>query len=150
MEYNKPAERISSIDMPMFDISTTVAVSSDQEIVSARRQGRALAELMGFSASDATLIATTISELARNIVHYAKSGKILLGKINGGEKAGIVVIAQDPGPGISDMQLAVRDGYSTSGGLGLGLPGVKRIMDVFEIVSRLGSGTTVTTIKWKR
>jgi serine/threonine-protein kinase RsbT len=131
-------------------IEACVPVSTDTEIVSARRRGRTLAEQMGFSASDATLVATAISELARNIVRYAGSGEILLGKVNGQERAGIAIIARDSGPGIPDTQLATRDGYSTSGGMGLGLPGVRRIMDEFEIDSRPGSGTTVTTIKWKR
>ncbi len=137
-------------DMSEPKIEACVSVASDTEIVSARRQGRTLAEQMGFSASDATLVATAISELARNIVHYAGSGEILLGKVNGKDRLGIAVIARDSGPGIADAELAARDGFSTSGGLGLGLPGVRRIMDEFAIDSRLGSGTTVTTIKWKR
>lgn len=131
-------------------IEACVLVASDTEIVSARRQGRTLAEQMGFSASEATLVATAISELARNIVRYAGSGEILLGKINGKDRSGITIIARDRGPGIADVQLAAREGFSTSGGMGLGLPGVRRIMDEFEIHSQLGSGTTVTTIKWKR
>lgn len=137
-------------DMSEPKIEACVSVASDTEIVSARRQGRTLAEQMGFSASDATLVATAISELARNIVYYAGSGEILLGKVNGEDRQGIAIIARDRGPGIADVQLAARDGFSTSGGLGLGLPGVKRIMDEFKIDSRLGSGTTVTAIKWKR
>jgi serine/threonine-protein kinase RsbT len=127
-----------------------VVVASDAEIVSARRHGRILAEQIGFSASDATLVATAISELARNIVRYAGSGEIVLGKVNGQGRAGITIIARDRGPGIADVQLAAREGFSTAGGMGLGLPGVRRIMDEFEIDSRLGDGTTVTTIKWKR
>lgn len=138
-------------DVSEFKIESSVPVASDTEIVNARRQGRSLAEEMGFSATDATLVATAISELARNIVHYAGSGEILLGKVNGKDRpTGIAIIARDSGPGISDLQLALRDGFSTSGGLGLGLPGVRRIMDEFDIDSRLGGGTTVTTIKWKR
>lgn len=138
-------------DASEFRIESSVPVASDTEIVNARRQGRGLAEEMGFSPTDATLVATAISELARNIVHYAGSGEILLGRINGKDRpAGIAIIARDSGPGISDLQLALRDGFSTSGGLGLGLPGVRRIMDEFDIDSRLGGGTTVTTIKWKR
>jgi serine/threonine-protein kinase RsbT len=132
------------------EIEACVLVGSDAEIVSARRQGRILAEQMGFSASDATLVATAISELARNIVRYAGSGEILLGKINGKDRSGIAIIARDRGPGIPDVQLAAREGFSTSGGMGLGLPGVRRIMDEFEIESQVGNGTTVTTIKWKR
>lgn len=135
---------------PDLKIETSVPVASDTEIVNARRHGRSLAEEMGFSATEATLVATAISELARNIVHYAGTGEIQLGKVNGGERRGIAIIARDSGPGISDLQLAMRDGFSTSGGLGLGLPGVRRIMDEFDIDSKLGAGTTVTTIKWKR
>ncbi len=131
-------------------IEACVLVASDAEIVSARRQGRTLAEQMGFSASEATLVATAISELARNIVRYAGNGEILLGKVNGKERSGITIIARDRGPGIPDVQLAAREGFSTSGGMGLGLPGVRRIMDEFEIHSQVGAGTTVTTIKWKR
>lgn len=137
-------------EMGEADIEACVPVTSDAEIVSARRQGRTTAEQMGFSASDATLVATTISELARNIVRYAGTGEILIGKVNGQGKVGITVIARDRGPGIPDTQLAVSDGFSTSGGLGLGLPGVRRIMDEFKIDSSPGSGTVVTTIKWKR
>jgi serine/threonine-protein kinase RsbT len=138
-------------DISRLVIESSVPVASDTEIVNARRQGRILAEGMGFSATDATLVATAISELARNIVHYAGSGEIILGKLNGKDNPpGIAIIARDSGPGISDLQLALRDGFSTSGGLGLGLPGVRRIMDEFDIDSRLGGGTTVTTIKWKR
>lgn len=132
------------------EIETSVPVASDTEIVNARRHGRNLAEEMGFSATDATLVATAISELARNIVHYAGNGEIQLAKVNGGDRRGIAIIARDSGPGISDLQLAMRDGFSTSGGLGLGLPGVRRIMDEFDIDSKLGGGTTVTTIKWRR
>lgn len=127
-----------------------VAVATDIDVVAARRQGRVLAEQLGFSASEATLVATAISELARNIVNYAGSGEIVVGQVDGGEKLGVAIVARDRGPGIADIGLAVREGYSTSGGLGLGLPGVRRIMDEFEIVSELGSGTTVTVIKWQR
>jgi serine/threonine-protein kinase RsbT len=134
-----------------FRIESSIPVASDTGIVNARRQGRNMAEEMGFSVSDATLVATAISELARNIVHYAGSGEILLGKVNGKDRPpGIAVIARDSGPGIQDVQHALRDGFSTSGGPGLGLPGVRRIMDEFDIDSAPGGGTTVTTIKWQR
>lgn len=127
-----------------------VGVATDTDVVAARRQGRALAEQLGFSASEATLVATAISELARNIVSYAGNGEIVIGQVDGGERLGVAIVARDRGPGIVDIPLAVREGYSTSGGLGLGLPGVRRIMDEFEIVSELGNGTTVTVIKWQR
>jgi serine/threonine-protein kinase RsbT len=123
-------------------------VASDSDLVVARRKGRALAEESGFSASEATLIATAISELARNIVSYAGKGEIVLGVVNGAERYGISIVARDGGPGIADVSLALREGFSTSGGLGLGLPGVRRIMDEFHIASD-GKGTTVTVVKWK-
>lgn len=126
-----------------------VAITSDQDIVAARQKGRALAAELGFSASDATLIATAISELARNIVSYARRGEIVLEKIHNASRKGILVIATDNGPGISDVRQAMRDGFSTSGSLGLGLPGVRRLMDEFEIKSQSGRGTTVQVRKWK-
>ncbi len=104
---------------------------------------------MGFSSTDLTLIATAISELARNIVLYAKSGEIHLSSIEHGDKRGIAVVARDEGPGIPDIRRALQDGYSTSRSLGLGLPGVRRLMDEFEIVSEVNRGTRVTVKKWR-
>jgi serine/threonine-protein kinase RsbT len=127
-----------------------VPVSSDFDLVTARREGRLMAEQLGFSASEATLVATAISELARNIVNYARKGEIHVALVNDGGRRGISVVARDHGPGIADIKLAVQSGYSTSGGLGLGLPGVRRIMDEFDIVSEAGLGTTITVTKWKR
>jgi serine/threonine-protein kinase RsbT len=127
-----------------------VPVSSDNDLVSARREGRVLAEKMGFSASEATLIATAISELARNIVNYARNGEIHICLIDNGSRRGITIVARDQGPGIADIKLAVQAGYSTSGGLGLGLPGVRRIMDEFDISSEPNRGTTITVTKWTR
>ncbi len=126
-----------------------VPINSDQDIVIARQKGRSLAAAMGFSSGDATLIAAAISELARNIVTYAKSGEIRLKVIQGSTRQGIQVIAHDEGPGIRDVQQALRDGFSTSGSLGLGLPGVIRLVDDFQIVSAESRGTTVTVKKWK-
>jgi serine/threonine-protein kinase RsbT len=126
-----------------------VAINSDQDIVGARQKGRTLAADVGFSAADATLIATAISELARNIVSYARKGEIRLQKVQNSARKGIIVVASDDGPGISDLRQALRDGFSTSGSLGLGLPGVRRLMDEFEIVSQTGRGTTVTVKKWR-
>jgi len=126
-----------------------VAVKSDQDIVAARQQGRSLATALGFSSSDATLIATAISELARNIVTYAKSGEIRIAAVDGSGRQGIQIAAHDHGPGISDIALALRDGFSTSGSLGLGLGGVKRLVDEFEIVSEVNRGTRVTATKWR-
>jgi serine/threonine-protein kinase RsbT len=126
-----------------------VPINSDQDIVAARQKGRSLAVALGFSSGDATLIATAISELARNIITYAKSGEIRLTVINGSARQGIRLVAHDQGPGIPDVQQALRDGFSTSGSLGLGLPGVMRLVDEFEIVSEENRGTTVTAKKWK-
>jgi serine/threonine-protein kinase RsbT len=127
-----------------------VPINTDQDIVLARQQGKALAATAGFSAVDSTLIATAISELARNIVSYAKKGEIVLQGLTGPGRRGIVVIASDNGPGIADIRLALRDGYSTSGSLGLGLPGVRRLMDEFEIATTLGRGTVVRIKKWRQ
>jgi serine/threonine-protein kinase RsbT len=131
------------------DAEYCVSVASVNDIVTARLQGRALAQRLGFSPGEATLVATAISELARNIVQYAGSGDIVLRSTANGSKRGIVVVARDHGPGIADLKLAVRSGYSTSGGLGLGLPGVRRIVDDFQIVSNRHDGTTVTVTKWR-
>lgn len=127
-----------------------VAINSDQDIVTARQKGRALAIELGFSTGDATLIATSISELARNIVSYARKGEIILKAVQGSSRLGISIVASDRGPGIWDIRQAMKDGFSTSGSLGLGLPGVRRLMDEFEIDSEPGRGTIVTVKKWKQ
>lgn len=127
-----------------------MAINSDQDIVTARQEGRALALELGFSTGDATLIATSISELARNIVSYAREGEITLKNVQAAGRQGISIVASDRGPGIRDIRQAMRDGFSTSGSLGLGLPGVRRLMDEFEIVSQPGRGTMVTVKKWKQ
>ncbi len=130
---------------------TRVAIRSDADIVVARQKGRELAAQLGFQSTDLTLIATAISELARNIVLYAKRGEIVLrsGQSENGA-GGIMVVARDEGPGIRNIEQVMQVGYSTSGSLGLGLPGVKRLMDQFEIASKVGEGTTVTIAKWRR
>jgi len=132
----------------MDDVS--VPISSDFDLVRAREQGRVLAGQLGFTQGDLTLVATAISELARNIVRYARRGEIVLRQAEDGGVPGIVIIARDEGPGIPDLNRAMEPGYSTAGGLGLGLPGVRRIMDEFEIVSEVGHGTVVTVTKWRR
>ncbi len=128
---------------------TTVVIKVDADIVTARQEGRALAHQIGFSGSDQVLIATAISEAARNILQYARSGEIFLGHIKNGEKEGILIVARDQGPGIKDIRRVMEDGYSSSGGLGLGLPGIKRLMSEMDIQSTPGKGTTVTFKKWK-
>ena len=126
-----------------------VPIKSERDIVVARQRGRALATKIGFSISDATLIATAISELARNIVSYAGEGMIAMNAIYNSTREGLLIVASDEGPGIADIPRAMRDGFSTSGSLGIGLPGVRRLMDEFEIASQPGAGTIVTVTKWK-
>jgi serine/threonine-protein kinase RsbT len=129
---------------------TRVPINSDVDILTARQRGRALAQHLGLSSSNLTLIATAISELARNILLYAERGELVLGIVEKDGKVGLGVVARDGGPGIRDIERAMEVGYSTSGSLGLGLPGVRRLMDEFHIVSEIGKGTTVTASKWKR
>ncbi len=119
-------------------------------MVQARQTGRELAARAGFSSGDQTVIAAAISEIARNVLMYAREGEILISLVMNGDHSGVMIVASDQGPGIPDIERAMRDGYSTSGGLGLGLPGAKRLMDEFEIVSAVQQGTTVTMRKWKR
>jgi serine/threonine-protein kinase RsbT len=128
---------------------TVVLIEQEGDIVAARQKGREMAAQLGFSGSDPTLVATAISELARNILLYARRGTIAVAPIEQHGKHGIRVVAHDDGPGIPNIELAMRDGYSTGKSLGLGLPGAKRLMDDFEITSAIGVGTTVTMEKWK-
>jgi len=128
----------------------TVRIGSDLDILKARQQGRTLARQIGFSGSNLTIIATAISELARNILLYAKAGELALGPIEANGHRGIAVVARDRGPGIPDIARAMQVGFSTSGSLGLGLPGAQRLMDEFEVVSEVGRGTTITAKKWLR
>jgi serine/threonine-protein kinase RsbT len=128
-------------------VEVRVPIRADADIVSARQQGRALAQQIGFTGSELTVIATAISELGRNMLQYAGSGEIVLQPIHASRR-GVIVIARDEGPGIPNIALAVQDAYSTSGGLGLGLPGTRRLMDEFAIDSVVGQGTTVTVKKW--
>ena len=125
-------------------------IAADVDVVQARQQGREVAANAGFTSGDQTVIAAAISEIARNILMYAKRGEIVLSVVANGDRQGVVVIARDQGPGIRDIARALQDGYSTSGGLGLGLPGAKRLMDEFEVDSVVGRGTTITMAKWRR
>ena len=132
------------------DGESRVTIRADADIVTARQQVRAMASRIGFDGTDLVVIATAISELARNIVEYAGSGEIMFGFAQSGSRAGLIVVAHDKGPGIADIAQAMRPGFSTRQSLGMGLPGVKRLVDEFEIVSEVGKGTTVTLRKWKR
>jgi serine/threonine-protein kinase RsbT len=125
-------------------------IAADVDVVQARLHGRELAAGAGFSTGDQTVIAAAISEIARNILMYAKRGEITLRMVPNGDRQGVQVVARDKGPGIRDIARAMQDGYSTSGGLGLGLPGARRLMDEFEVTSVVGEGTTVKMTKWRR
>jgi serine/threonine-protein kinase RsbT len=125
-------------------------IAADVDVVQARQTGREQAAEIGFSAGDQTVIAAAISEIARNILMYAKRGEVRFTKVLDGTRQGLIVVAEDEGPGIRDVSRALQDGYSTSGGLGLGLPGARRLMDEFEVVSAVGQGTRITMRKWKR
>jgi RNA polymerase sigma factor (sigma-70 family) len=127
-----------------------VPISKDADVVTACQKGREAALELGFSSTELTLIATAISEIARNIVRFAERGDMVISRIAEDGRVGVNVLARDVGPGIPRLAAAMLDGYSTYAGLGLGLPGAKRLMDEFDIVTELGKGTTVTMTKWTR
>jgi serine/threonine-protein kinase RsbT len=125
-----------------------VPVREESDVVVARRAASDLARAAGFSASRAAALATAVTEVAWNIVVHAGEGEIVLEAVEDGGRHGIVVVARDEHPGIVDVEQAMQDGYTTAHGLGLGLPGARRLMDEFALVSALGEGTTVTMKKW--
>jgi serine/threonine-protein kinase RsbT len=127
-----------------------VEIADESDIVTARQAGREMAAAGGFSKTEQTLIATAISEVARNIIEYANRGEIILDGIESQGRWGIIVIARDNGPGIPNPELAMQDGYSTRQSLGMGLPGARRLMDELALNSVIGGGTTVTMKKWVR
>jgi serine/threonine-protein kinase RsbT len=125
-------------------------IATDADVVAARQLGRKIAAEMGFGRPDQALIATSISELARNIVNYAKSGRIDITRLDSGRRRGLQVVASDRGPGIADLSVAMTDGFSTGNSLGLGLPGTRRMVDDFHISSEPGKGVKVIFVKWLR
>jgi serine/threonine-protein kinase RsbT len=128
-----------------------VAIRTDADVVTARQEARTMGAGLGFSSTDLTLLATAISEVARNITTYAIRGEVTLRVVHDGNgRSGIEVVAADNGPGIEDIERALQDGYTTGGGLGLGLPGARRLVDEFEIESAPREGTTVRLVKWSR
>lgn len=129
---------------------TVIPIEEELDIVRARQEGRQLAKETGFGPVDLARVATAISELARNIYNYARPGTIELTQVRQGSRRGLQVTALDQGPGIPNIEEAMRDGYTTSGGLGAGLPGTRRLVDEFEIESAPGEGTRVTVRKWIR
>ena len=127
-----------------------LTIQRDGDIIAARQKGRDLAAQAGFKGSDLTIIATAISEIARNIIVFAQQGEVSLRVIEKAGKRGVLIVGEDQGPGIADIEQAMRDGFSTGKSRGLGLAGAKRLVDEFEIVSQLGKGTTITMRKWTR
>lgn len=130
---------------------SVIPIESDGDVVLARQRARELAGDLELTSTDQTLLATAISEVARNIIHYAQRGEIAL-RVMSDERGrpGIQVIARDQGPGIADVELALQDGYTSGSGLGLGLPGARRLVDDFAIETAPGEGTTVTLVMWSR
>ena len=137
----------NSPDAPSVD-HARIRIRASADIIAARQQSRAIASLLGFSNSDLTMITTAISEVARNIVDYANEGQVTITLISEGTKTGVKIVVSDEGPGIADIPAAMRDGFSTGQGLGIGLPGARRLMDAFEIASEVGKGTTIVMKKW--
>ena len=133
------------------DHESVIPIESDADVVTARQQARAMASKLELSSTDQTLLATAISEVARNITAYAVRGEVLLSVIkdNNGRR-GVQVVARDDGPGIENVELALQDGYTSGTGLGLGLPGARRLVHDFEIETAPGKGTKVTLVMWER
>jgi serine/threonine-protein kinase RsbT len=127
-----------------------VPIEKDDDVVVARSKARELATELGFTGTDLTLLATAISEIARNITAYATRGEVCITTVQRGARSGVKVVASDNGPGIADLEMALRDGYTSGKGLGLGLPGARRLMDEFDVDTEVGRGTTVTMLKWGR
>ncbi|MBD7983943.1 anti-sigma regulatory factor [Sporosarcina sp. Sa2YVA2] len=130
------------------NLGSSVEIITEWDIVAARQLGRNEAKQVGFGTVDQARITTAISELARNIYLYAGKGKIEIERISEAGLVGIKIIASDEGPGIPDLRKVMEDGFTTSGGLGAGMPGVKRLMDEFKVISEVGEGTTIITTKW--
>jgi serine/threonine-protein kinase RsbT len=133
------------------EVEERIAIDSDADVVTARQRARELAAGLELSSTDQTLLATAISEVARNITTYAQRGEVRLSLVRAPDgRRGVRVVAHDDGPGIADLEAALQDGFTTGGGLGLGLPGARRLVDDFDVRSVPGQGTTVTLVKWSR
>ena len=132
------------------DAAERIAIDSDADVVKARQRARALAITLDMPSTDQTLLATAISEIARNITTYAGEGEVALRVRREGARAGIEVVATDEGPGIANVELAMQDGFTTGNGLGLGLPGTRRLVDDFELDTTPGVGTRIRMVKWTR
>jgi serine/threonine-protein kinase RsbT len=129
--------------------ATVLAVRSAEDVVRMRHAVREQAVKLGFSLVDQTKLVTAASELARNILNYGGGGEMRVVQVQEGSRNGLRLVFADQGPGIPDIDLAMKDGYTTGGGMGLGLGGAKRLSSEFNIQSKVGSGTTVTITRWK-
>ncbi|WP_148308244.1 ATP-binding protein [Actinoplanes friuliensis] len=127
-----------------------IVVRTDQDVVRVRQLVRTLAVAVKLSLVDQTKLVTAASELARNTLVYGGGGTVDVGRVDNGRRLGIKIVFADEGPGIADLSLALTDGYTTGGGLGLGLSGARRLVDEFDIDTRVGQGTTISVIKWCR
>lgn len=127
-----------------------IPILEESDIVVARQRAGQLAKKIGMGLVDQTKMATATSELARNIVRYAKTGEVVIEEIDNDITQGLRLTFTDKGPGIADIAMAMRDGFTTSKGMGLGLSGSKRLVNEFDIQSELGVGTTIVIKKWKR
>jgi serine/threonine-protein kinase RsbT len=134
-------------------IDAALPISGEDDIVAARRQAREIAKALGFGAVDQSRIATAVSELARNVVRYATDGRgeaRIRALPPSPRGQGIEIVVRDDGPGIADIERAMQAGFTSGGGLGMGLPGTKRLMDEMEVASAPGTGTVITIRKWRR
>lgn len=138
----------------MSAVAEVIPLAREEDIVTARQRARDISRELGFGAVDQSRIATAVSELARNVLRYARGapGDVRIRALNepSPERVGVEVVVHDEGPGIPDVHAALRDGYTSGGGLGLGLPGARRLMDELTIDTAIGRGTTVTIRKWRR
>ncbi len=134
----------------MTEESQRLPVSTDQDVVRVRQLVRTVAVAVKLSLVDQTKLVTAASELARNTLVYGGGGTVEVSRVNNGRRDGIRIVFADSGPGIADLDLALTDGYTTGGGLGLGLSGARRLVDEFTIDTEPGKGTTITIVKWCR
>lgn len=130
-------------------LSCEMTIQCSQDVVLVRQAVRQFAVKLGFSLVDQTKIVTAASEIARNTLDYGGGGTVKVEVLQEGMRQGLRLVFEDSGPGIPDIDLALKDGYTTGGGLGMGLSGAKRLMNEFSIVSHVGEGTCVTITKWK-
>lgn len=133
-------------------VEARLPIVAEDDIVVSRQRAREVARQLGFGAVDQSRIATAVSELARNVVRYATDGKgeIAIREVAASGRVGIEIVVSDGGPGIPDVDQALRDGFTSGGGMGMGLPGTRRLMDEMTVDSAVGRGTIVTIRKWRR